>query len=118
MSFVQKQQGHFSLDLDEARNGLRAFAAQVAQCEGGLVVFFSLSLLSSTRISLSLRSTFTACSLIYQRTEQIALLQLFSDASVQRGVWEHLEMGGDPGCACTLMGLRAVSAAMTVSQGG
>lgn len=52
MSFVQKQQGHFSLDLDEARNGLRAFAAQVAQCEGGLVAFF-LSLLSSTRISLS-----------------------------------------------------------------
>lgn len=40
MSFVQKQQGHFSLDLDEARNGLRAFAAQVAQCEGGLVGFF------------------------------------------------------------------------------
>ena len=46
MSFVRKQQGHFSLDLDEARNGLRAFAAQVAQCEGGFldwVGFFSSS---------------------------------------------------------------------------
>lgn len=34
MSFVREWQGHFSLDLDEARNGLRALAARVAQCEG------------------------------------------------------------------------------------